>query len=107
MPREQAGWIATSGAVDNATATATKVAATGKQHIVYGVDGGFSAAAAGKQLVIKDGTTVKWRGYVTNQFAVNFPNGIAMTPGAACSAELSASGTGGTLGSCNLHGVTA
>jgi hypothetical protein len=99
--------IATSGAVDNATATATKAAVSGRQHVVRGVDAAFTNAAVGKLLTIKDGTTVIWRGYVHSQREVTFPSGIAITIGNACSAELSASGTGGQNGSVNLHGTTS
>lgn len=105
MSYHPAGWLA-RGEADNALATATKAAEVGLQHIVYGVTAGFSGAAAGKLLTIKDGTTVIFQAYVTNQLAIHFPRGLAITPGAACSAELAASGTGAMLGEVDLHGIT-
>lgn len=105
MSYHPAGWVARGGA-DNALATATKAAEAGRQHIVYGVTASFSAAAAGKLLTIKDGTTIVFQAYVTNQLSVHFPHGIAITPGAACAAELAASGTGAVLGDVDLHGIT-
>ena len=105
MSYHPAGWIARASA-DNALATASKAAESGRQHIVYGVTAGFSGSASNKLLTIKDGTTVVFTAYVTNQLAIQFPRGIAITPGAACSAELNASGTGAMLGEVDLHGVT-
>lgn len=105
MSYQPAGWIARASA-DNATATATQAAESGRQHIVYGVTAGFSGAASNKLLVIKDGTTVVFRAYVTNQLAIQFPRGIAITPGNACSAELAASGGAGNFGEVDLHGIT-
>lgn len=105
MSLHPAGWIARASA-DNALATATKAAVSGRQHIVYGVTASFSGAASNKLLTIKDGTTVVFQAYVTSLASVQFPRGIAITPGAACSAELAASGAGATLGDVNLHGAT-
>lgn len=102
----QAGWVAVDSK-DNAAATAAKAAPTDtrKQHVVYEVDASYSATKT-LLLQIKDGTTVIWEGYVYDQRHVSFPRGIAITIGAACSAVLAASGTGGVIGKVNLHGVT-
>lgn len=99
-----AGWIETDSQ-DNAAATAAHAAATGKQHIIYGVSASFSATAT-KLLQIKDGSTVVWEGYVYDKTDLTFPQGIAATQGNAVSAVLAASGAGGTIGKVNLHGET-
>ena len=91
---ERAGWVATDSK-DNATATATKAAETGRHHMVYSVDASFSATAI-QLLQIKDGTTVIWEGHVHDSREVQFPAGISISLGAAASAVLAASGTGGT-----------
>lgn len=91
---------------DNALGTATKAAVTNKTHIVYGVSAGFTNAAVGKLLTIKDGATIVFSTFVHSAAAITFPRGLAMTQGAACSAELAASGTAGQLGDVCLHGVT-
>jgi predicted dinucleotide-utilizing enzyme len=106
MPRPHVGWLA-KDSQDNATATATKAALTGKQHVIYSVSASFSATAANKLVQLKDGTTVIWEGYVTdNGREFTFPKGIGIARGAACSATLAASGAGGTIGKLNLHGET-
>jgi len=102
---ERAGWVATDSQ-DNATATATKAAVTGRHHIVYSADASFSVTATIQILQIKDGTTVIWEGYVHSSREVVFPGGISTSIGAAASAVLAASGTGGTIGKVNLHGTT-
>lgn len=99
-----AGWVEYD-AQNNATATATKAAATGKQHIVYSVHGSFASAIANKTLTIKDGTTTIWQHTFSNSLSVEFPAGIAITPGAAVSAELEAAGSA-VIGNVTLHGRT-
>jgi len=108
----QAGWIETDSQ-DNAEAAASRSAPsdTTKQHVVFGAHASFSSLAGGL-LQIKDGTTVIFEIAVVRSTAVFTPTmpifqkGIAITPGNACSAVLSASGTGGTVGKVNLHGIT-
>ena len=100
---DQAAWIEADSQT-NAVATATKAAASSRQHIVYGVSASFSATATAL-LQIKDGTTVVWEGYVYDKESVDFPRGIAMTRGGATSAVLAAGG-GGIVGKVNLHGTT-
>lgn len=97
------GWVETATATA-ATATATRAAAANRQHVVHAVTASFDQAAAAL-LVIRDGASVVWQGYVHNQAAVEFPAGIAATIGNAVSAELSSGGTGVT-GAVALHGVT-
>lgn len=101
---DQTGWNA-KDSKDNAAATATKAAETGKQHIVYSVSASFSATAT-KLLQILDGVTVVWEGYVYDKEKIPFPKGLSISKSAACSALLAASGTGGIIGKVNLHGVT-
>lgn len=99
------GWIE-KGSADNATATATKAAAAGKRHYITSVSGSFTAAAAGKVLTLKDGTTVLGEWAVHNQFDQAFPLPIRATLGNAVSAELAASGTAGVLGKVTITGFT-
>jgi hypothetical protein len=100
------GWIK-SATADNAAATATKAAVSNKQHIIYGIDASFSAGSLVKLVTLKDGSTVIWSGYTQGStLSVEFPHGIAITAGTDAVAVLAASGTGGTIGYVNLHGVT-
>ena len=106
------GWVETDSE-DNAEATASRAAETGRQHVVYSVDASFSAINAGLVLLqVKDGTTTVWEGYAgsdtdgSTYIEKEFPAGLTITLGAACSAVLAASGTGGTVGKVNIHGVT-
>lgn len=100
------GWSVTASA-DNATATVTRAADTNKQQVVYGVSASFLATPTAPCLLqILNGITVVWEGYVSAPVIIDFPAGIAMTPGGACSAVLAASGTAGRLGKVNLHGAS-
>ncbi|CAM4098124.1 hypothetical protein L1N85_10695 [Paenibacillus alkaliterrae] len=94
-----------SGSADNALATATKAAVTGKRHYITGVSASFGAAAI-KLLQIKDGAAVIWEDYVHNGFQIVFSQPLAITSGNAVSAELAASGTAAVLGKVNLTGFT-
>jgi len=96
------GWVATDSK-DNALATASKAAATDKTHVLTGVFASFSAAIT-KLLQIKDGSTVIAEHYIVN--AEFIPLNIKGTAGNAVSAELAASGTGGTIGKVNITGFT-
>jgi hypothetical protein len=92
---------------DNLAATATKAAGgTATRHYVTGVSGSFSAAAAGKELLLKDGATVIGRWYVHNQLHITFPVPIEISDNAAAEAVLAASGTLGVLGAVTLTGFT-
>lgn len=104
MPNRQVGWIE-QDSEDDAIATATHAAETGKQHVIMSCSASFSATKT-VLLQLKDDSTVIWEGYVYNSAHVSFPQGIGITPGNACSAVLAASGTGATIGKVNLTGVT-
>lgn len=99
--------IATSGAQDNAAATAT-IAAPGAGQSIYvtGISGGFSAAAV-KTLQLKDGTTVKATFTVNTSFSEDFASPIKISAATAASAVLAASGTVGVTGVANLKGYVA
>jgi hypothetical protein len=101
------GWTEVTAATDNALATATKAAGgAGIKHYCRGVVASFSATVSGALLEIKDGATVKFRTQVYNNFAYTFPTPIEGTANTAMSAELAASGAGGTTGVVNLIGFT-
>lgn len=102
----QGGWIA-KDSKDNATATATKAAVSGKQHVVHGVDASFSVTPAAPCLLqVLDGASVVWEGYASSPVSIPFGAGISITVGNATSAVLAASGTAGRIGKVNLHGRT-
>lgn len=103
MARSATGWAVTASDT-NAVTTASKAAATGKQHVVYAVSASFASTTSGILLQIKDDTTVIWEDYVYDSQPFEFPKGLAITPGNACSAVLAASG--GAIQKVNLHGVT-
>ncbi len=99
-----AGWVEYD-TQNNDTATATKAAASGKQHIIYAVGASFASTIADKTLTIKDGTTTIWQHTFSDSLHREFPAGIAITPGAAVSAELEAAGSA-VIGNVTLHGRT-
>lgn len=99
------GWVE-KDSKDNAAATATRAAETGKIHYITGVFASYSAAKT-LLLQIKDGSTVIAEQYVVNSEAITFPTPIRATKGNAVSAVLAASGTDGTIGKVNLTGFTA
>lgn len=90
---------------DNAAATATHAAETGKRHVITAVSASFSASST-KLLQIKDDTTVIWEAYVENHEHLTFPTGLLATAGNAVSAVLAASGGAGTIGKVNIAGYT-
>jgi len=97
-------WAVTASQ-DNAEATASKAGVTGQTHYITHVAASFSAAAT-KLLQVKDGSTVLWEGYVVNAQVIPFDRPLKVTRGAAASAVLAASGTGGVLGKVNIAGFT-
>lgn len=104
--RELSSWVATANA-DNSAATATKAAPSGGlSHFITGISAGFSAAAAGKQLSLKHGSTEIARFYVHNDLTLTFPSPIKLPPATAANLELAASGTGGVIGAATLMGYT-
>jgi hypothetical protein len=108
IPADPEGWgVPASG--NNALATATKAAATGRRHILTGVVAGFgTGTVVGRPLcTVKVGATTVFQGpvEVTSPLVVSLPN----IPGAeneAVSAELAASGTASVLGYVTLLGRT-
>jgi hypothetical protein len=100
-----AAWTA-SDSQDNATATATKAApAATASHYITGAMASYSATKT-LLLQIKDDTTVIAEYYIYNASHLNFAKPLKITAGKACSAVLTASGTGGTLGKVTLTGYT-
>lgn len=99
------GWVETDSE-DNSLATASHAPLTGKQHVVYAIHASFSATISGKLVQLKDGSTVIWEEHVHDHLEAVFPRGIVITLGGAVSAELAASGAGGTIGKINIHGDT-
>lgn len=97
-------WVVKASA-DNAAATATKAAVTGKTYYLAGVAAGFSSAAT-KLLQIKDGATVIAEYPIVNSDILNLISPVAITSGAALSAVLAASGGSGNIGYVNLFGFT-
>jgi len=100
---EQTGWAVTASDT-NAITTATKAAVSGKQHIVHAVSASFASTTSGILLQILDGVTVVFEDYIYDSGKFEFPRGISITKGGACSAVLAASG--GAVQKVNLHGVT-
>lgn len=98
------GWVA-KDSKDNALATATKAAVSGSSHYITNIVADFSATAT-KTLQIKDGTTVIAEFSVVDSAVINLGAAIKITKGNAVSAELAASGAGGTVGKVNLIGFT-
>lgn len=99
-------WVEEANA-DNAAATASKAAGgAGVKHYVTSVSGSFSAAAVGKELQLKDGSTVIGRWYVHNQLHVTFPVPVEITANTAVSAVLAASGNLTEIGGVTLTGFT-
>lgn len=99
------GWIEYDRK-DNALGTATKAAVSGKTHVIYSINAGYTNAATVGLLTLKDGvTTILEIDFIGSDTFV-FPDGIAISSGAATSCTLSASGTGGVLGSISIHGNT-
>ena len=94
------GWVETD--IQAGAAAAIRAAEVGKFHIIYAVDGSFSATGA-DTLVIKDGVTVIWQGHVYDSDSWTFPEGISGSKGALVTAEL---GAGAGNASVNLHGTT-
>lgn len=105
--KTQSGWSET--ATGSATATATRAAQAGKQHIIYSVSASSGTTGSGDILIlVKDGTTTIWQELLDSTKQSNgawvFPRGLKVTPGAACS--IVATKTGATV-KANLHGITS
>jgi len=98
-------WVEDASA-DNALATATKAGEAKKRHYIVGITGGYSAAAAGKTLIIKDGGVAFLTLRIHDTGGAMFTKPIRLTVGNAVSAELQASGTAGVIGDVALLGYT-
>lgn len=97
-------WSETASA-DDAIATATHAAVTGKQYRITHLQASFSDTPANSALLqIKDGAAVRWEGYVALAEVVDLTLVIPGTPGNLMSATLAASGTPGTIGKVNIQG---
>lgn len=94
----------------NATATATKAAATGQRHLITGVSISFSGTPAAAVVVdVKDGATVLERYQVpaanVAPIITNFVPPIAATTGNEVSVTVGAAGTG-IVASVGIRGKT-
>lgn len=98
------GWVARDSK-DNALATATKAAVAGSSHYITNIFASYSATATGL-LQLKDESTVIAEFSVVDSAVVNLGAPIKITKGNAVSAELAASGSGGTVSKVNLVGFT-
>jgi hypothetical protein len=100
------GWLAFAKA-DNAVASASKAGEAGKSHYITSVFASYTASLTSKgTLSIKDGITVIAEVDLESSRDVTFGKPVKITEGNAVSAELSASGTAGTIGKVNLTGFT-
>lgn len=105
--KEQHGWSKTASGTT--TATATKAAEAGRQHVIFGFSAGGNINSSQNMLVlIKDGTTTIWQeeveGTIIPMVQVYFSRGVVITKGAECS--IVATKTGATSVRVNLHGIT-
>jgi hypothetical protein len=96
-----------SAAADNATATATVAAVANQKHLVLGVEAHYDAAVSTFQTVtIKHGSTTwithRWD-FSNGPFIMNYPVALLGSNNEAVSAELQASGAGGTDGYVILY----
>lgn len=106
-----AGWNATGTSGQNVPLQVTKAAASGKQHVVTGLDVSFSAAPAANVIcsivnASVSPNSVLWSGYLANNWPGKiFSEGLAVTPG--CSVEVQLAGAGGSvIAKVNLTGYT-
>ncbi len=106
ITRIAGSWVSTANA-DNALATVTRTApGNGLRHFITSISASFSAAVAGKLLVLKQGTTEIARWYVHNQLHIVFDSPIEIDPARAISVELAASGTATVIGAATVTGQT-
>ena len=99
-----AKWTETTTA-DNAAATATHAAETGKAHYVTSIHASFSVANI-KLMTLKDGTTVIGNFHVNDQRDVVFAKPVRITSGALVELSLAASGTSTEIGAVTMTGFT-
>jgi hypothetical protein len=101
------GKVTQSAAADNATATATVSAITHQSHYVLGVEAHYDAAVSAiKTVTIKHGSTTwqvfRWD-FTNGPFFFSFPVAFKGANNEAVSAELEASGSGGTDGLVTIY----
>lgn len=97
-------WTATTTA-DNAAATVTKAAESGKSHYITGISGSYSVALI-KLMTLKDGAAVIGNFYIHNQRDIVFAKPVKITAGNAAELSLSASGTAAQIGAVTMTGYT-
>ncbi|MCL5074207.1 MAG: hypothetical protein M1136_00935 [Chloroflexi bacterium] len=99
--------ITTTAGVDNALASATRAAETGKTHYIVAIAGSFRGAdPAQKELRLKDGNPVVFETMINGRAVITFPVPIALTKGNAATVDLEASGTPGVTGWVAMVGFT-
>lgn len=89
---------------NNASAVATRTAHARKAHYVTGLYASFSTSNL-KLLTLADGTTTL-SFYVYDHAEITFPKPVRLEQGAAATATLAASGTGGQIGALVMTGFT-
>lgn len=99
-----------SSGADNATATASVSAIAEQKHLVLGVEAHYGAAVSSiKTVTIKHGSTTwqtfRWD-FTNGPFFFSFPVAFLGSLNEAVSAELEASGAGGTSGYVTLYTAT-
>lgn len=104
--KEQHGWSKTASGTT--TATATKAAEAGRQHVIFGAHIGANfGTGTDMTITIKDGSTTIWEtvtdGGANLYIDPVFPRGIPITRGNACSVTVTKAGA--TI-RVNLNGVT-
>jgi hypothetical protein len=91
---------------DDALATATFGADANLAYYVTGVSASFDNTVNGATLLVLDGVAEIYKAFVWTTGFVQFGRPLEITKGAAASATLSASGTGGVNGTVCLHGFS-
>lgn len=97
-------WSVTTTA-DNAVATVTKAAESGKSHYITSISSSFSVAKI-KLATLKDGATVIGNYHVHNQRDIVFAKPVKLTAGNAAELSLAASGTAAEIGAVTMTGYT-
>lgn len=106
-------WAATLDSGNNAAATVTKAAVSGKTHYITAIEVCISGAAAANDITVelKDGSTTVWKEIIGSGaprgdragIVLNHP--IALTTGNAANLAVSAGGVG-VITSANMAGYT-
>lgn len=98
-------WVITAEE-DNALATATKAAESGKRHYIVTILASYSGTKTGN-LEVKDGSTSLFNFVIENEEVIPLSKPLPISEGNALNVELEASGTGGELGDVTVIGYTA